>query len=243
MHICGSVERLGRLPNAVIKIGRYENVKNRNDGQRFNTSSLEFFYTYITAKESHFFLSELSSNCHFLQICWKTRKITAVTVCVLAVSCVSLWASCHCWERLHSHVSHSRCFVLLVWSHSVLMSLSALFPFCTSTPCHTTPTTSTYHWESQSALCSVCLTLCHCCPCKVYSLILCANNAPVYLLSAFFSCYLLLFLLLFLSAKKKKRKKMGCAINPCSFPMEPLVKYCSFFTFWYFILHIADFRV
>lgn len=169
--------------------------------------ALNFFYTYITAKESHFFLSELSSNCHFLQICWKTRKITAVTVCVLAVSCVSLWASCHCWERLHSHVSHSRCFILLVWSHSVLMSVSALFPFCTSTPCHTTPTTSTYRWESQSALCSVCLTLCHCCPCKVYSLILCANNAPVYLLSAFFSCYLLLFLLLFLSAKKKKGKK------------------------------------
>lgn len=52
----------------------------------------------------------------------------------------------------------------------------------------------------------------------------------------YFSCY-------FSYLQKKKRKKMGCAINPCSFPMEPLVKYCSFFTFWYFILHIADFRV
>lgn len=240
MHICGSVERPGRLPNAVIKIGRYGNVKNRNDGQRFNTSSLEFFYTYITAKESHFFLSELSSNCHFLQICWKTRKITAVTVCVLAVSCVSLWASCHCWERLHSHVSHSRCFVLLVWSHSVLMSLSALFPFCTSTPCHTTPTTSTYRWESQSALCSV-------------SVLHFATAALVKYTPWFFVQTTLQFISSLLSSlaicyfsylqKKKKEKKWDVRLIHVASLWSHSWSIAVFFTFWYFILHIADFRV
>lgn len=36
--------------------------------------------------------------------------------------------------------------------------------------------------------------------------------------------------------------KMGCAINPCSFPMEPLVKYCSFFHFLIFYPTYSKFQ-
>lgn len=206
--------------------------------------ALNFFYTYITAKESHFFWVSSVQAVTFCKFVGKQEK-SLLSPCVLAVSCVSLWASCHCWERVHSHVSHSRCFVLLVWSHSVLMSLSVLFPFFTSTPCHPTSTTSTYRWESQSALCS--LSVLHFATAALVS-----KYTPWFfvqttlqfissLLSSlaicYFSCYFSYL------QKKKKRKQMWCVINPCSFPMEPLVKYCSFFTFWYFILHIADFRV
>lgn len=157
-------------------------------------------------------------------------------MCVLAVSCVSLWASCHCWERLHSHVSHSRCFVLLVWSHSVLMSLSALFPFCTSTPCHTTPTTSTYRWESQSALCSVSVLHFATAALVKYTPWFFVQTTLQFISSllsslaiCYFSCYF-------------SYLKMGCAINPCSFPMEPLVKYCSFFHFLIFYPTYSKFQ-
>lgn len=52
----------------------------------------------------------------------------------------------------------------------------------------------------------------------------------------YFSCYFSYL------QKKKKRKKMGCAINPCSFPMEPLVKYCSFFHFLIFYPTYSKFQ-
>lgn len=73
-------------------------------------------------------------------------------------------------------------------NHSEAVSLCGLIPFCANPP-PTTP--ATYCWESlqchvsQSALPSVCLTLCLCCHGEVHSLMLCVNQAPVKFLSAF----------------------------------------------------------
>lgn len=76
----------------------------------------------------------------------------------------------------------------LSWKHSVAVSLCGLFPFCTnplphhrylllriaSVPCLTV-----------GSFLHVCLTLCHCCPCKMHSLMLRVNPTPLKLFSTF----------------------------------------------------------
>lgn len=78
----------------------------------------------------------------------------------------------------------------LAQNHSEAVSLCGLFAFCANPP-PTTP--ATYCWESlqchvsQSALPSVCLTLCLCCHGEVHSLMVCkpgSSQIPVCL-----SCY------------------------------------------------------